>query len=79
VCNVLFYGIIYGRHVVHRLCDVRFTSVKAKLDLSNVALNPVTKDFNTASLASAVNSPDMNHLVVRSWLDRACTFLSMRS
>jgi ATP-dependent helicase IRC3 len=53
-----------------RLCDVRLTSVRVKLDLSSVALNK-NGDFASTSLARVMNTPSMNELVVRTWLDRA--------
>lgn len=55
-----------------RLCDVRFTSVKAKIDLSNVTINGRNGDFNATSLASVINKPTINKLVVQSWLEKAC-------
>lgn len=55
-----------------RLCDVRFTSVRAQIDLSRVTVNTRNGDFNASSLAHVVNTDTINELVVRSWLDRAC-------
>jgi ATP-dependent helicase IRC3 len=55
-----------------RLCDVRLTSVKVSLDLNKVTLNP-NGDFATGSLARVMNTPDMNDMVVRTWLDRAAS------
>ena len=54
-----------------RLCDVRFTSVKANIDLSNVTVNSKTGDFNATSLAHIINTDTVNNLVVQAWLDRA--------
>ena len=54
-----------------RLCDVRFTSVKANIDLSNVTLNGRNGDFNATSLAHVINKPTVNKLVVQSWLEKA--------
>lgn len=54
-----------------RLCDVRFTSVKANIDLKNVTIHSRTGDFNATSLAHVVNTEVVNELVVRSWLDKA--------
>ena len=56
---------------LHRLCDVRFTSVTANIDLSAVTVNSRTGDFNPTSLAHVINTEVVNHLVVRTWLDRA--------
>jgi len=55
-----------------RLCDIRFTSVKAKLKLDNVPMNSQTGDFNTSSLANHINVEPLRELVVKSWIDRAC-------
>ncbi|KAG6814073.1 hypothetical protein H0H92_003120 [Tricholoma furcatifolium] len=77
----LALGSIFERIVYHRdflemikeqwLCDVRFTSVRANLDLKSVTLNSRTGDFNPSSLAQVVNSESINELVVKTWIDRA--------
>lgn len=54
-----------------RLCPVRFTSIKADIDLSSVRVNSFSGDFQATSLAHVVNTEVVNKLVVRSWLDRA--------
>lgn len=54
-----------------RLCDIRFTSVKANLNLDRVALNTQTGDFNPSSLVQQMNKEPINELVVKSWIDRA--------
>lgn len=54
-----------------RLCDIRFTTVKASFNLDQVALNPQTGDFNPNSLVQQVNKEPINRLVVKSWIDRA--------
>ena len=54
-----------------RLCDVRFTSVHARLKLNEVTVNTKTGDFNAASLARVINTPTVNDLVVKTWLHRA--------
>ena len=54
-----------------RLCDVRFTTVKADINLSEVTVSARTGDFNATSLAHVVNTSTVNKLVVQSWLDRA--------
>lgn len=61
--------------VLSRLCNIRFTTVRAKLDLKSVTLNSKTGDFNPTSLAQVVNTPAVNSLVVQTWLDRAGTVL----
>ncbi|KAG8852738.1 hypothetical protein FRB91_006049 [Serendipita sp. 411] len=53
------------------LCTVRFTTVKANIDLDSVAINPSSGDFASASLAEVMNTDAMNSLVVRSWIERA--------
>jgi ATP-dependent helicase IRC3 len=50
---------------------VRFTSVKANIDLRNVTVNSKTGDFNATSLAHVINTDTVNNLVVQAWLDRA--------
>lgn len=54
-----------------RLCSVRFTSVKADLNLKNVTVNSANGDFSARSLSDVINTDTVNHLVVQSWLDRA--------
>jgi ATP-dependent helicase IRC3 len=58
--------------VIFRLCDVRFTSVRANIQLAKVTVNTKTGEFNATSLAHVINSPVINELVVKTWLDRAC-------
>ncbi|KAK7064266.1 DEAD-box family helicase [Favolaschia claudopus] len=77
----LALGSVFDRIVYHRdflemikeqwLCDVRFTTVHAKLDLKDVTLNTRTGDFNPTSLAQVVNTETVNNLVVKTWLDKA--------
>lgn len=50
---------------------MRFTSVKADLNLKEVPLNAQTGDFNPTSLAEQMNRRPINELVVKSWIDRA--------
>lgn len=59
-----------------RLCDIRFTTVSVKLDLQKVTINGRNGDFNTKSLAEVVNTPVVNELVVKTWIDRACMYSS---
>ena len=56
----------------YRLCNVRFTTVRANIDLSEVTVNARTGEFNPTSLAHVVNTDVVNELVVRTWLDKAC-------
>ncbi|KAH7916425.1 P-loop containing nucleoside triphosphate hydrolase protein [Hygrophoropsis aurantiaca] len=77
----LALGAVFERIVYHRdflemikeqwLCNVRFTSVRANIDLRNVTVNSRTGDFNATSLAHIVNTSVVNNLVVQAWLDRA--------
>lgn len=55
----------------YRLCDVRFTSVRANIDLSGVTISTRNGDFNPTSLAQAINTDTVNNVVVRAWMDRA--------
>lgn len=50
---------------------MRFTAVRATIDLSAVRLSTASGDFTPTSLANVVNTPAVNRLIVRSWLDRA--------
>ena len=54
-----------------RLCNVRFTTVKARISLGEVKINTRNGDFHPASLAQAVNTFTFNELVVKSWLEKA--------
>ncbi|KAH8120198.1 P-loop containing nucleoside triphosphate hydrolase protein [Phellopilus nigrolimitatus] len=77
----LALGSVFQRIVYHRdflemikeqwLCNVRFTSVTAKLDLSQVTINTRSGEFNPTSLAHVINKQSVNDLVVQSWLDKA--------
>ncbi|KAI0695173.1 P-loop containing nucleoside triphosphate hydrolase protein [Cytidiella melzeri] len=77
----LALGSVFERIVYHRdflemikdqwLCNVRFTSIRANIDLSNVTVNSRTGDFNATSIAQVVNTASINKLVVQTWLDRA--------
>ncbi|KAF9015112.1 P-loop containing nucleoside triphosphate hydrolase protein [Cyathus striatus] len=74
----VFQHIVYHRDFLEMikeqwLCDVRFTSVCANIDLKNVTINKRTGDFNPTSLAHVVNTDAVNQLVVRTWMDRAST------
>lgn len=60
-----------------RLCDVRFTSVRANINLEGVTVNSRTGDFNPTSLSHVINTDTINTLVVQTWMDRAGTSLSL--
>lgn len=72
---------VFDRIVFHRdflsmideqwLCPVRFTSIRSDLDLSKVAISKATGDFTPRSLSQQTNTPAINRLIVRTWLDRA--------
>jgi len=55
----------------NRLCNLRFTTVKANIDLKDVIINTRSGDFNATSLAHVINTETLNKLVVQTWLDRA--------
>ncbi|KAF7985333.1 hypothetical protein HWV62_6533 [Athelia sp. TMB] len=77
----LALGSVFERIVYHRdflemikeqwLCDVRFTSVKADINLSDVTISSVSGDFHATSLAHVINTETVNNLVVQTWLHRA--------
>ncbi|KAJ7092677.1 P-loop containing nucleoside triphosphate hydrolase protein [Mycena epipterygia] len=77
----LALGSVFDRIVYHRtflemikeewLCGVRFTTVHANINLKDVTVNSRTGDFNPTSLAQVVNTETINHLVVKTWMDRA--------
>ncbi|KAI0639485.1 P-loop containing nucleoside triphosphate hydrolase protein [Trametes polyzona] len=77
----LALGSVFERIVYHRdfldmikeqwLCNVRFTTVRANIDLSDVTVNSRTGEFNPTSLAHVVNTSSVNELVVRTYLDKA--------
>ena len=60
-----------------RLSPVRFTSVKANIDLSNVTINARSGDFNAVPLARVINTQTINTLVLQTWLDRAGTIMCL--
>jgi hypothetical protein len=59
----------------HRLCEARFTTVSADIDLREVRISATTGDFTASSLAHIINTQTVNDLIVKSWLDLACTCL----
>ncbi|KAJ7706233.1 P-loop containing nucleoside triphosphate hydrolase protein [Mycena rosella] len=79
----LALGSVFDRIVYHRdflemikeqwLCDVRFTTVQASINLKDVTVNSRTGDFNPTSLAQVVNTETVNRMVVKAWMDKAGT------
>ncbi|KAI0068249.1 P-loop containing nucleoside triphosphate hydrolase protein [Artomyces pyxidatus] len=77
----LALGSVFERIVYHRdflemikeqwLCNVRFTTVRANINLKEVVVNSRTGDFNPTSLAQVINTETVNKLVVQSWLEKA--------
>ncbi|KAI0082294.1 P-loop containing nucleoside triphosphate hydrolase protein [Panus rudis PR-1116 ss-1] len=77
----LALGSVFERIVYHRdflemikeqwLCNVRFTTVRANINLSQVTVNARTGDFNPTSLAHVINTSTINRLVVNTCLDKA--------
>ncbi|RPD82473.1 P-loop containing nucleoside triphosphate hydrolase protein [Lentinus tigrinus ALCF2SS1-7] len=72
----VFEEIVYHRDFLEMikeqwLCNVRFTTVRANIDLSEVTVNSRTGDFNPTSLAHVVTTDTVNELIVRTWLDKA--------
>jgi ATP-dependent helicase IRC3 len=53
------------------LSDVIFTTVESKVDFSQVRRRGRTGDYETGSLSRAVNTVELNDIVVRSWLAKA--------
>lgn len=75
----VFEEIVYHQDVIDMLdagwlAPARFTTVKANLNLSEVTVSKSSDDFSPTSLASAMNTPAVNELVVKVYLDRASTF-----
>ncbi|KAI0032731.1 P-loop containing nucleoside triphosphate hydrolase protein [Vararia minispora EC-137] len=77
----LALGSVFQRIVYHRdflemikeqwLCNVRFTTVRANIDLKQVTINSHSGDFNATSLAHVINTGTVNKLVVQAWMDKA--------
>jgi len=59
---------------IARLCNVRFTTVNANIDLSSVTISQGNGDFVAASLAQVMNTDAINSVVVQSWIDKAGTY-----
>ncbi|KAK4181859.1 putative ATP-dependent helicase IRC3 [Triangularia setosa] len=55
------------------LSDVIFTTVESKADLSRVKTRGAgnTGEFDTASLSKAVNTPELNDIIIRAWFAKA--------
>ncbi|KAK4204142.1 putative ATP-dependent helicase IRC3 [Triangularia verruculosa] len=55
------------------LSDVIFTTVDSHVDFSTVKTKGVgnTGEFDTASLSNAVNTPELNDIVIRAWFAKA--------
>ncbi|KDN47737.1 ResIII-domain-containing protein [Tilletiaria anomala UBC 951] len=78
----LALGSVFQRIVFHKdflemigegwLSPLRFTVIRAKIDLSGVKLMSGSSggDFQTSSLANYINTSEINRLIVRTWLDR---------
>lgn len=58
---------------------MRFTSVRAKMNLSEVKIDGRNGDFNPTSLAHVINTDTVNNVVVRAWIDRAGKLLIILS
>lgn len=64
---------IYTLELFLRLCNVRFTCIRADIGLHQVAVHSETGDFNAVSLAKVINTDPLNKLVVQTWFDKAAT------
>ncbi|KAG7099100.1 hypothetical protein E1B28_000974 [Marasmius oreades] len=74
----VFQRIVYHQDFLHMikqewLCNVRFTTVQANLNLKEVTVHSKAGDFNPTSLAQVINTETINQLVVQTWLDRAAS------
>ncbi|KIM25467.1 hypothetical protein M408DRAFT_74291 [Serendipita vermifera MAFF 305830] len=72
----IFQEIVYHKDFLQMikdqwLCNVRFTTANANIDLSSVAISQGNGDFVAASLAQVMNTEAINSVVVQSWLDKA--------
>ncbi|KAL1410248.1 putative ATP-dependent helicase IRC3 [Vanrija albida] len=73
--SAVFEEIVFHRGVEHMLSEgwlspVKSTAVFADIDLEDVELNS-SGEYKTTSLAHHVNTPEINQLVVRTYLHRA--------
>lgn len=74
--NTVFEEIVYHQDVWDMLqagwlAPARFTTIKAEMELADVAVSERTGDFVAKGLSGRVNTDEVNELVVRTWLDRA--------
>ncbi|KAJ9092531.1 hypothetical protein QFC21_006762 [Naganishia friedmannii] len=72
----VFQEIVYHQDVIDMLeagwlSPARFTTVRVDLKLSKVSVSSSTDDYSATSLAEVMNTPAMNDLIVRVYLDRA--------
>lgn len=51
----------------HRLCPIRFTSVKTDLGLKDVEVNADSGEFKENMLSAAMNTKAINSRVVHAW------------
>ncbi|WWD16731.1 hypothetical protein CI109_101162 [Kwoniella shandongensis] len=73
--SAVFEKIVFHREITHMLDEgwlapARSTTVKADLELVEVEINE-NGDFKPSSLASKVNTKEVNELIVRTYLHRA--------
>ncbi|KIM30906.1 hypothetical protein M408DRAFT_65909 [Serendipita vermifera MAFF 305830] len=71
----VFQAIVYHRDFLDMikaewLCDVRFTTVMAQIDLSSIETSD-TGDFKSAELGRVMNTNKMNAAIAQSWLEKA--------
>ena len=59
-----------------RLSPPRFTTVRSSVDLTNVR-ECATGDFDIRGLGRAANTDMANEVLIKTWIDRACTSLSI--
>lgn len=69
------YQVALLPYSLHRLCEARFTTVSADIDLTGVKISASTGDFTASSLAHIINTRTVNDIIVKSWLDLACAYL----
>jgi ATP-dependent helicase IRC3 len=72
----VFEQIVYHHDFLSMIKDqwlstVRFTTVKAAIDLSAVTVSSRSGDFQASSLAHVINTESINELVLKTWLDKA--------
>ena len=71
--STIFDEIVYHRDFFEMIDDkwlspLRFTTIQGHFDLSGASTS--NGDFVSSSLAKIVNQPQVNGIVVRTWLDR---------